>query len=102
MYVYFNSPVAKPKLIYMYWEINTGIRERERERVNPSSNKEVTFNDSYFISLGCEDCCKRCCYSTPYVTLFALSIIVVGLIGFITSSVYAIVIISTADVLSQL
>lgn len=48
-----------------------------------------------------EDCCKRCCYSTPYGTLFALGVIVVGLIGFIASSIYGIVTISDTEPLSQ-
>ena len=45
-------------------------------------------------SLG-EECCKNCCYSTPYLTLGAVVCTLVGLTGFTISSVYGVVQLST-------
>ena len=39
----------------------------------------------------CADCCKTCCYSTPFGTIFGLSVTVVGLVGFLSSSIYSVV-----------
>ncbi|XP_064405723.1 uncharacterized protein LOC135350810 isoform X2 [Halichondria panicea] len=47
------------------------------------------------------DCCKICCYSTPYGTIFALSITVVGLVGFLSSSIYSIILVSQTTALSN-
>ncbi|XP_003384522.1 PREDICTED: uncharacterized protein LOC100635853 [Amphimedon queenslandica] len=51
--------------------------------------------------MSCDDCCKRCCYSTPFYALFALIMMSIGAIGFVVSAVYGIVTISTTSVLSQ-
>lgn len=45
-------------------------------------------------STGEEHCCKVCCYSTPYATIFTLSVTLVGLVGFLSSSVYAIIMVN--------
>lgn len=37
-----------------------------------------------------EECCKNCCYSTPFVTLGALVVTVVGLVGFTLSGLYGV------------
>lgn len=49
----------------------------------------------YFLCVG-EDCncCKVCCYSTPYATIFTLSVTLVGLVGFLSSAVYSVITVS--------
>ena len=37
-----------------------------------------------------EDCCRRCCYSTPYVTLGAVAFTIVGLLGFVLAGLYGV------------
>ena len=41
---------------------------------------------------GAEECCHDCCYSTPYVTLGAVSLSFLGLMGFTISSIYGLAI----------
>lgn len=48
-----------------------------------------------------DECCKRCCYSTPYATLFALSMTIVGLVGFSASSINGVVVLSDTASLEQ-
>ena len=51
-------------------------------------------------SLG-EECCKRCCYSTPYGTLFAVSVAIVGLVGFVAAAIYGVVMMSANQDLNR-
>lgn len=63
-----------------------------------------SFNHIYLMNVSEErcECCKSCCYSTPYSTIFALSITVVGLVGFLSSAVYSVVLIDdTPSVANQ-
>ena len=45
----------------------------------------------------CANCCKVCCYSTPFGTISALSVTVVGLVGFLSSSVYGVVMVDASE-----
>ena len=46
---------------------------------------------------GTEQCCRTCCYSTPFATLFAVGIIVVGMVGYSGSAVYGVVAITMVE-----
>lgn len=46
-------------------------------------------------------CCKVCCYSTPYATIFMLSVTLVGLVGFLSSAVYSIITVSETDLFTN-
>ena len=45
----------------------------------------------------CTDCCKTCCHSTPFGTIAALSVTVVGLVGFLSSSIYGVLMVEASD-----
>lgn len=55
----------------------------------------------FFSGESCLDCCKVCCYSTPYGTIFALSVTVVGLVGFLSSSVYSVALLNATPTLQN-
>ena len=52
---------------------------------------------NYYHVGKCTTCCKVCCYSTPFGTISALSVAVVGLVGFLSSSIYGVVMVDASE-----
>lgn len=48
-----------------------------------------------------EHCCRVCCYSTPFVTVVAVAITIVGMVGYAGSSVYGLLAMSMTEPLFQ-
>ena len=53
------------------------------------------------VSICTGDCCKLCCYSTPYASIVALAVATVGLVGFLCSAVHGVVQLSSSELLGN-
>ncbi len=49
----------------------------------------------------CEACCRGCCYSTPYRSLSAIALTALGLLGFVVSSIYGVVVLDSVPHLEE-
>ena len=48
----------------------------------------VIAHDSCYFCCAGEDCCRSCCYSTPFMTLSVVGFVLLSLAGFFLSGVY--------------
>ena len=82
---------------FMYMAVYLHLRLMHLS-ISPSPMRARTRYLSLSQLLGsCSKCCKVCCYSTPFGTISALSVTVVGLVGFLSSSIYGVVMVDASE-----